>query len=121
MVSFAQWLSDYANSAKNFFDSIYGFIFEGGLTAWAAELIAYFFEVWVKFQLFMTKAALQAAVIVIQDLANELNLAGDIEGYWMAIDVEYRNLMVFFNVPLILAMFIGAYITRKVLKFSGVL
>jgi hypothetical protein len=104
MASITEFFSDVATSSLNFYDSINGFIFEGGLTSWVASVIAYCYAIAQKFSLFMFKASLQAAVIIINDIVTELNLDSQIEGYWTAIDIEYINLMVFFHLPLILTM-----------------
>jgi hypothetical protein len=120
MSSFSDVVSDAATTSKNFADSMYGFVFEGGASNWASDLLAYFFEDWMLFKLDLAKISLQASVVVVQDLSETLNLSSDIDAYWMALEVEHRNLLTFFHLPLIFSMYVAAFVTRKMLKFTGV-
>lgn len=120
-MDFQTAISDGLKSAANFYDSFYNFIFDGGFSEWMAKVVAYVFEVAIVFYYNLIKIILTAAVVVLQNLYESLNLTGQVEGYWMMVDPVYRGLMVFFHLPLILTMFISTFVVKRVLIFMQVL
>ncbi|MBF0132099.1 MAG: hypothetical protein HQL75_05875 [Magnetococcales bacterium] len=113
-------VSDGLQSISNFFRSVYGFIFDGGISQWMADVLAYVFEWYIYIKLYIIKLSIQASIVVVEDLFNTLNLGGQVDGYWQAIDPSLRGLMVFFHLPLIVSMFISAYVVKFMFRFTGI-
>ncbi|MBF0383186.1 MAG: hypothetical protein HQL69_19360 [Magnetococcales bacterium] len=114
-----QFFSDIGDSIYNFFSAIYTFFFGGGLLDLIYGAFNYLYEQLLKLTMIISIKVLEAAISAVQSLAQTQNYSAGVEGYWSAIDTDIQNLLIYFHLPLILTMYIGAYITRRLLKFVG--
>ncbi|MBF0630143.1 MAG: DUF2523 domain-containing protein [Magnetococcales bacterium] len=119
-MDFKTAISNSLQSIYNFFESIYLFLFDGGISEWVGKVISYFYEVLMVLYYSLIKIVLTGLVAFIDGLYESMNIAGAVEGYWQNIDEGYRGIMVFFHVPLILSMLLSAFVLRKILKYTEI-